>query len=102
MSSVQQVAIISGLFFSFLSNYVIAKKAGGSALNILAWGMPAWRWMFWVQLIPSLTFFIALLFIPESPRFLLSAGKSTLAEKVLTRLFGAPQPPKRSERSCQP
>jgi len=90
MSSVQQVAIISGLFFSFLSNYLIAQKAGGSAQNILAWDMPAWRWMFWVQLIPSLTFFAALLFIPESPRFLLSAGKTTLAEKVLTRLFGAP------------
>lgn len=90
MSSLQQVAIISGLFFSFLSNYLIAQKAGGSALNILAWGMPAWRWMFWVQLIPSLIFFGALLFIPESPRYLLAAGKRTLAEKVLTRLFGAP------------
>lgn len=89
MSSVQQVAIISGLFFSFLSNYMIAQKAGGSALNILAWGMPAWRWMFWVQLIPALAFFVALLFIPESPRFLLSAGKQILAEKVLTSLFGA-------------
>jgi len=88
MSSLQQVAIISGLFFSFLSNYMIAQKAGGSAMNILAWGMPAWRWMFWVQLIPALTFFVALLFIPESPRFLLSAGKNLLAEKVLTRLFG--------------
>jgi SP family sugar:H+ symporter-like MFS transporter len=89
MSSVQQVAIISGLFFSFLSNYLIAREAGGSAENILAWGMPAWRWMFWVQLIPSLTFFAALLFIPESPRYLLAVGKEQKANNVLTRLFGA-------------
>ncbi len=88
MSSVQQVAIISGLFFSFLSNYLIARAAGGSAENILAWDMPAWRWMFWVQLIPSLTFFAALLFIPESPRYLIAAGKEEKANNVLTRLFG--------------
>jgi len=89
MSSIQQVAIISGLFFSFLSNYFIAHKAGGSALNIFAWGMPAWRWMFWVQLIPSLTFFLSLLFIPESPRYLLAVGKDSVARTVLTKLFGA-------------
>ena len=88
MSSVQQIAIISGLFFSFLSNYLIARAAGGSSLNILAWGLPAWRWMFWVQLIPSLSFFLALLVIPESPRFLLSAGKLEQARSVLTKLFG--------------
>jgi SP family sugar:H+ symporter-like MFS transporter len=89
MSSVQQVAIISGLFFSFLSNYLIAQHAGGSALNEFALGFPAWRWMFWVQLIPSLTFFAALLFIPESPRYLLAVGKEQKATNVLTRLFGA-------------
>lgn len=88
MSSLQQVAIISGLFFSFLSNYAIAQKAG-SSLAIFAWGLPAWRWMFWVQLIPSLTFFVALLFIPESPRYLLAVGKEAIASGVLTRLFGA-------------
>jgi MFS transporter, SP family, sugar:H+ symporter len=89
MSSVQQVAIISGLFFSFLSNYLIARHAGGSVLNEFALGFPAWRWMFWVQLIPSLTFFAALLLIPESPRYLLAVGQEQKATNVLTRLFGA-------------
>jgi SP family sugar:H+ symporter-like MFS transporter len=88
MSSLQQVAIISGLFFSFLSNYLIAKEAGGSALNVLAWNLPAWRWMFWVQVAPALLFFVALLFIPESPRFLISAGKKARAGEVLAKLFG--------------
>ena len=41
-----------------------------------------------MQLIPSLTFFVALLFIPESPRYLLAVGKSEKASGVLTRLFG--------------
>lgn len=88
MSSIQQIAIISGLFFSFLSNYAIAHKAG-SSLAIFAWGLPAWRWMFWVQVIPALTFFFSLLFIPESPRYLLAVGKEAKASNVLTRLFGA-------------
>ena len=87
MSSIQQIAIISGLFFAFLSNYVIAGKAGGSTLEF-AWGYQAWRWMFWVELVPAVTFFVALLFIPESPRFLVASGKKDKALKVLNRLMG--------------
>lgn len=87
MSSIQQIAIISGLFFAFLSNYVIAGKAGGSTMEF-AMGYDAWRWMFWVELVPAVTFFFALLFIPESPRFLVSSGKKDKALKVLKRLMG--------------
>jgi SP family sugar:H+ symporter-like MFS transporter len=87
MSSIQQIAIISGLFFAFLSNYVIAGAAGGSTMEF-AWGHEAWRWMFWVELIPAVTFFFALLFIPESPRFLVASGKKEKALTVLKRLMG--------------
>ncbi len=87
MSSVQQIAIISGLFVSFLSNYAIAHHAGSST-TAFAWGISAWRWMFWVQVIPASIFFLALLIIPESPRYLLSAGKAVKALQVLTKLFG--------------
>jgi len=88
LSSVQQIAIITGLFASFLSNYLLAGKAGGST-EILAMGFEAWRWMFWVMLIPSVVFFLSLLFIPESPRFLVASGKKDKALAVLTRLMGA-------------
>ena len=44
--------------------------------------------MFWVELIPAVTFFFALLFIPESPRFLVAAGKKAKAIAILTRLCG--------------
>ncbi len=87
MSTVQQIAIISGLFASFLSNYLIAQSAG-SSLKIFAWGFEAWRWMFWMELIPCAVFFVSLLFIPESPRYLVSAGQQSNAENVLGRLFG--------------
>ncbi len=87
LSSIQQIAIIVGLTVAFLSNYFIAGKAGGST-EIFASNFEAWRWMFWVELIPAITFFITLLFIPESPRFLVAQGKKDLAVKVLSKLFG--------------
>ncbi len=88
LSSIQQIAIISGLFASFLSNYILARVAGGSTV-VLAWGFEAWRWMFWIMLIPSVVFFFSLLFIPESPRFLVARGKKDKALAVFTRLMGA-------------
>lgn len=88
LSSVQQIAIISGLFFAFLSNYFLAKFAGGSTA-ILWWGYETWRWMFWMELIPAFVFLFALFFIPESPRFLVSQGKDSKAAKVLSNLYGA-------------
>ncbi len=87
MTTIQQIAIISGLFLAFLSNYVIAGKAGGSTLEF-ALGYEAWRWMFWIELFPAITFFFALLFIPESPRFLVASGKTDKALAVLTKLMG--------------
>ena len=47
LTSIQQVAIISGLFLAFVSNYLIAQATGGSAMNEWLLGFEAWRWMFW-------------------------------------------------------
>jgi len=87
LTTIQQVAIISGLFVAFLSNYLIA-GAAGSAGNQFLLDYEAWRWMFWVELIPATIFFFALLLIPESPRFLVSASKDDQALDVLKRLYG--------------
>jgi len=87
LSSIQQIAIISGLFFSFLSNYQLAETAGGSTA-ILWWGYETWRWMFWMELIPAGVFFLALFLIPESPRFLVANGKNDKARVVLAKLYG--------------
>ncbi len=96
LSSVQQIAIISGLFFAFLSNYSIAKFAGKST-DLFAWGFEAWRWMFWIELFPAVTFFFALLLIPESPRFLVASGKKEKALVVLRKLMGDDAPAKLAE-----
>ncbi len=87
LTTIQQVAIIAGLFFSFLSNYFLASIAGASTAEFWL-GFETWRWMFWVELIPACLFFITLFFIPESPRYLVSSNKIFEAENVLRRLFG--------------
>tara|TARA_R110000787_G_scaffold25398_6_gene71523 strand:- start:31027 stop:32451 length:1425 start_codon:yes stop_codon:yes gene_type:complete len=88
LSSIQQVAIIGGLFIAFLSNYLIA-GAAGSALNHWMFGFEAWRWMFWIELIPASVFLAALIFIPESPRFLVVKGHQDRAKSILARIGAA-------------
>lgn len=87
LSSVQQIMIIIGLTAAFVSNWLLAGAAGGSTADFWL-GYPAWRWMFWVQVIPATIFLFALLLIPESPRYLVVKGREREAERVLTRLFG--------------
>jgi len=88
LATVQQIAIISGLFCAFLSNFLLAKAAGASTQPLWL-GQEAWRWMFWMQAIPSGIFLILLLTIPESPRYLVVKGRRDEALAVLTRLYGA-------------
>jgi SP family sugar:H+ symporter-like MFS transporter len=85
--TIQQIAIIFGLFSSFLSNYLLADIAGSSMVEFWL-GYHTWRWMFWMELAPASIFFLALLAIPESPRYLVVSGKSAKARAVLARLYG--------------
>ncbi|MGL1958452.1 MAG: sugar porter family MFS transporter [Colwellia sp.] len=87
LTTIQQVAILTGLFMAFVSNYLLAKTAGVSTA-ILWMDMEAWRWMFWIELAPAVLFLVALFFIPESPRFLVAKGKKQQANQVLCKLYG--------------
>ncbi|WP_291845075.1 sugar porter family MFS transporter [Maricaulis sp.] len=96
LATIQQIAIIAGLFFSFLSNYLLAETAGGSTVEFWL-GFETWRWMFWMELLPAAVFLIALFSIPESPRFLVFKKKNEQATGVLTKLFG----PKTAKRKVE-
>jgi len=85
--TVQQIAIITGLFSAFVSNYLLASFAGVSTA-VLWLGFEAWRWMFWIEMAPAVLFFLGLLLIPESPRYLVIRGRTKTALAVLTRLYG--------------
>jgi SP family sugar:H+ symporter-like MFS transporter len=86
LSTVQQVMIITGLTAAFVVNYFLAQSAGSSLGDVA--GLPAWRWMYLAQAVPAVVFLVALFFIPESPRYLVSRGRQAEASKVLTSLFG--------------
>jgi SP family sugar:H+ symporter-like MFS transporter len=95
MTTVQQVMIITGLTGAFLANYFLAGFAARPgvpgdvpSLNAIWLGYEAWRWMYLAQALPAAIFLVALFFIPESPRYLVSKGRTGDATRVLTNLFG--------------
>ena len=88
LTTIQQIMIIIGLTIAFVVNYFLAGAAGVST-NPFWGGIAAWRWMYLMQAIPAAIFLIALIFIPESPRYLVSKGRDESAENVLARLFGS-------------
>lgn len=85
---VQQLAIVVAIMLTFMSNYAIAHVAGGTEH---AWvlGLPAWRWMFWVGLMPCAAYLLSAFVLPESPRFLVGRGREDEARGVMRRLWGA-------------
>ncbi len=71
--SVNQVALTSGIVISYLIDYAFADAH-------------AWRWMFALAVVPAAAFGIGLLFIPESPRWLVGRGLADKARAVLNRI----------------
>jgi SP family sugar:H+ symporter-like MFS transporter len=85
LATLQQLAIVLGLFMAFVSNYLIAAAAGGA--EAVFWlDLPAWRWMFWMELVPSILFLLGVFLIPESPRFLVAQGRLAEANRVFARI----------------
>ncbi|WP_298776418.1 sugar porter family MFS transporter [uncultured Shewanella sp.] len=85
--SLQYMAILLGLLFASLSNDLLLNIAGKST-ELLWLDAEAWRWMFWIELLPAFLFLFLLFFIPESPRFLAAIGNQRAAHEVLIKLHG--------------
>ena len=88
LTTVQQIMIITGLTAAFVVNYFLAANAGESTAGFWL-GIEAWRWMYLMQALPAAVFLIALLLIPESPRYLVSKRRDEKALEVLTSLYGS-------------
>ncbi len=85
LGSLQQLAIVLGIFISFLSNYVIAHYAKASWEPFWL-GIKAWRWMLWAEVIPAVFYCIGAYFVPESPRYLVQRGRDAEAAEVLRKI----------------
>jgi SP family sugar:H+ symporter-like MFS transporter len=87
LGSLQQLAIVLGIFFSLLVDFGVASAAGSASAPWLG-GLEAWRWMFIVMIVPAALYAILSYTIPESPRYLVAQGRLADASAVLERLLG--------------
>ena len=78
LASLQQLAIVLGLFCAFLSNDVLVQFAGRAEADFW-FGAKTWRWMYWMEAVPSAAYLLGVLLIPESPRFLVISGRQKQA-----------------------
>jgi sugar porter (SP) family MFS transporter len=75
LASTFQLAIVSGILMSLISNYLL--------LNT---GENNWRWMLFSGAIPAVVFFVMLFFIRKSPRWLVKKGRIEEARKNIEDL----------------
>jgi MFS transporter, SP family, sugar:H+ symporter len=87
LGSLQQLAIVTGIFLSLAIDYLLAELAGGSREELWL-GLAAWRWMFIVMAVPAIVYGVLAYTIPESPRYLVAKFRIPEARKVLTLLLG--------------
>lgn len=78
--SLNQLMIVIGILVAYFSNYLIKQQASGEN---------DWRIMLGIGALPAVLFFSALLFAPESPRWLMKKGKTAEAENILTKIGGS-------------
>ncbi|MDB5117319.1 MAG: xylE [Mucilaginibacter sp.] len=73
--AINQLTIGIGILVTNVVNYSLADK-----------GDHAWRWMFGLGVVPSALFLLGVIFLPESPRWLVKAGKEEKAALILNKI----------------
>jgi len=90
--SLNQLTIVIGILAAQLINLLIAQKVPADATDEFiraSWnGQTGWRWMFFACAFPSAAFLLLTIFLPESPRWLMKAGKPEKALPTLTKIGG--------------
>jgi MFS transporter, SP family, sugar:H+ symporter len=88
LGSLQQLAIVCGLFGAMALTWVPFHLAGGSGKSLWL-GLAAWRWTFLGELFLAVLYFAILFTISESPRYLVARQQIPQARQVLSALLGA-------------
>lgn len=81
--ALNQFAIVTGMLLVYLVNYRIA-QLGNDHWN----QSTGWRWMFACGAFPSGLLLALLFLVPETPRYLVTKGKSAQARAVASRIEG--------------
>ena len=82
--SINQLAIVTGFVVVFFVNYFIKDPVNNT------WNLETgWRYMFGSECVPALLFFLLLLIVPYSPRWLVMKGRTSEALAIITKVNGA-------------
>ena len=91
LGSLQQLAIVLGIFAALLCDAWLAGAAGGAAQPLWL-GLAAWRWMFLIAAVPAAVYYGIVIGLPESPRHLVAQGRREAAREVLQRVLDLREP----------
>jgi MFS transporter, SP family, xylose:H+ symportor len=78
MVAINQLTIVIGILFTNIINYLLRNN-----------GVDAWRWMVGLGAVPSALFLAGVLWLPESPRWLVAHGYKEKARVILGKISGS-------------
>jgi sugar porter (SP) family MFS transporter len=81
ISSLNQLMIVGGILAAYIVNAILASSE-------------AWRVMLGLAAVPSLVLLVGMIWMPETPRFLVHAGEEDEAREVLEAVRDGDQPEK--------
>ena len=90
--SINQLTIVVGILLAQVINWYLVRNLPAGATDEFikhSWfGQQGWRWMFGLTAVPALLFFLGMMFVPESPRWLAKNGRTSHARSVLNKIGG--------------
>ena len=88
MVSFNQLNIVIGLSAAFFTNYLIVHlgKSDASWVQALKLREYNWRWMLGLEFLPAVLYFLFLMFVPQSPRWLIMRGRTDEALVIMKTL----------------
>jgi sugar porter (SP) family MFS transporter len=84
IASLNQLMIVGGILVAFIVNAILASSGN-------------WRLMLGLAAVPSLVLLVGMLFMPETPRYLVHSGEEDTAHDVIEELPGDERPRERIE-----
>jgi sugar porter (SP) family MFS transporter len=93
--TINQLLIMIGVLLAQLTNWQISlldkELVDDASFEMItdSWsGNYGWRWMFGLEVIPALLFFVLMFFVPESARWLVKNNEESKARKILQKIGG--------------
>jgi sugar porter (SP) family MFS transporter len=90
--AINQLTVVVGILLAQYINWFLVRNLPPGATDDFirnSWfGQQGWRWMFGLTALPSMLFFLGMLIVPESPRWLAKNGKPDRARNILKKIGG--------------